>query len=487
MDHILQEEDTVYYIAFASEKHSKLRGPAKRHTLYHACANFAIIAMATCGINPFELEQTNSQESKNKETEKVESESKPNSCDSLSLGTCSKSLDGKSADPSLVECDGTVPEIVLVEEQSRLPSPDRPPSPIHDELDNQLKYDAIRGMKLLRFHSQPARSAGAAPVKVNLLHKDSVFHWPSPAISAGSSASNTPTPSIISSHRPRNMPDFNRQRLLLTRPGGRRTGMSHLDVPPMILAGQEQDFTTAVKYSARGAPNLSNLIEDPLLEASGNEMKDGNHVPIEPCHISITLEEDREEPLEQVPRKGTIPILPRAPWIKKQISEPNVNGSREMGLKKRLKNAPPTSSTLMPPDVPQLTRWASDGKLKKPGKQDSVRPPHLHMTQDLESDGVGMRDQSVRDERMDISMCLSDQNLLTPTSFKKHEMQSQTEPSHALFHRRSSLFKGLSRRRSSHGLDSNSHEVRSGAIICDYVPFTQIENFEAKFTQFDIY
>ena len=449
VDHILMEDDTVYYIAYASEKNTKIKGLVKRHALNHACATCATIMLATCGINPFEMQQMDSNNAKKaKEAEKTGSESKPNSCDSSSMGTYSKSLDGKSRDPSLLEGDDLLPEIVPASEESHLPSPLGSPSPIGEDPETQQKNDAIRGVQLLRFHSME----NPPPIKVNVLHpKDPIFQWPSPAISAGSSASNTPTPSIISSHRPRKTASEQHQKLLMGRQ--RKNSLkSHLDAPSMVLTGQEQDFTSnGVKYSARGAPNLSNLIEDPLLE-SGSRVN-----TIEPCQISITLEESTEDPIVGVRRKTSVPLLHKPHWIKRQFSVPSVSGSSEIGVKKHSKNSAPSSDGLLHAEVSEITRWASDSKLKK--TENDGKPPHLHLTQDLESGRLNMRNRSgvgEEQQRMDIALCLSDQNLLTPTSFKKHEMQSHAaEPaSHALFHRRStSLFRGIHRRRSSHAVE----------------------------------
>lgn len=456
VEHILKEDDTVYYIAFASEKNTKLKGVAKRHTLYHACANFAIIAMATCGINPFELQQKESD--KEKGPDKVGSDSKPNSCDSSSIGTYTKSVDGKSADPSLAECDGTIPDIVTVDEDSHIPSPVHPPSsPARGSRESQQKHDALRGMQLLRFHSTTA-----PPVKVNVVQRESAFQWPSPIMSTRSSASNTPTPSIKSSQRQHNTPEYNRQKVLLGRPGRKNSYKAHIDVPPLILAGQEQDFTSPpTKYSSRGAPNLSNLVEDPMHEGSYGTEVNGRSA-IEPCHISITLEEEPEEPVGEVRRKGSVPILHKAPWIRRQFSVPTVTITGDLGLKKRSKNSIPSSNRLAPAGSNPLTRWASDSKLKKPDS--SPRLPHLHLTQELESDGLRIREDTIREEGIDINLCLSDQNLLTPTSVKRHELRSQVSEPHHLFPRRSSLFKGIHRRRSSHGLDNNVHEIKVSRV-----------------------
>ena len=58
LKHILEENDTVYYIGFTREEYSKVHASnSVRHSLLHACATLTVIAMTTSGINPYEMEQ----------------------------------------------------------------------------------------------------------------------------------------------------------------------------------------------------------------------------------------------------------------------------------------------------------------------------------------------------------------------------------------------------------------------------------------------
>lgn len=249
LTHVLQEKDTVFYIGFTREEYSKVRGPVNtRHTLWHACASWAVLAMATSGINPYELEEKyGSHEVKVDVGEEVKGDLEQDGVSLMSSGgedpdvkfylggDHNSSSELKLAETAVVhkrpsqasQTSSTHKRPSMVSQTSsthKQPSQASQMSSTHkrpsqasqmsaavnlvnheddddslaasltkEELDDQQRCDMLRGVKLLRFHSQPTNSHASVPVKVNLLHRDSStglssLHPPGPSSSSSSHA-----------------------------------------------------------------------------------------------------------------------------------------------------------------------------------------------------------------------------------------------------------------------------------------------------------
>lgn len=61
LDHVMEEDDTCYYIGFTREEYSKVRSSVSRvHTsLWQTCANTAMLSLFLAGIDPAELDEHN--------------------------------------------------------------------------------------------------------------------------------------------------------------------------------------------------------------------------------------------------------------------------------------------------------------------------------------------------------------------------------------------------------------------------------------------
>ena len=245
LNHILQERDTIFYIGFTREEYSKVRGPVNtRSTLWHACASFAVLAMATSGINPYELEEKyGSHEVKVEAKEVVKGEQDGGGSLISSEGEDAEVkfyLGGNQNSSSELKLIDTADVHKQVSPIHKRPSQASQASPIHkrlsqasqassthqrpslasqisatnfvnledndsnmetsltkEELDDQQKCDMLRGVKLLRFHSQATSSHTSVPVKVNLLHRDSSTGLTSVHPPGSSSASSSSSPLVV--------------------------------------------------------------------------------------------------------------------------------------------------------------------------------------------------------------------------------------------------------------------------------------------------
>jgi hypothetical protein len=190
LTHILQENDTVFYIGFTKEEYSKVRGPINiRHTLWHACATWAVIAMATSGINPYEVEQeydVGGNQKGGDQKEKVEQEEVtsigPKEDVKFYIGD-RQSTELLGSDLVNVGCQKR-PSVISDTSHVTTEGGSGSATPMKENLDDQVKCDVLRGVQLLRFHSQASIHAGG-PVKVKI-HQDSI-----PQILAQGSAADT--------------------------------------------------------------------------------------------------------------------------------------------------------------------------------------------------------------------------------------------------------------------------------------------------------
>ena len=180
LTHILQENDTVFYIGFTREEYSKVRGPVNvRHTLWHACATWAVIALATSGINPYEMEQKyGSHEVKVDQKDEVRIEVEQEEVTSVGTGQGDKEVQFYIGDRPSNEFLGS--DLGSIgQKRPSIVSGGTPEdgsgtvTPMKGSLDDQIKCDVLRGVQLLRFHSQ-ANFHSSVPVKVKL-HRDSIL------------------------------------------------------------------------------------------------------------------------------------------------------------------------------------------------------------------------------------------------------------------------------------------------------------------------
>ena len=472
VDHILSASDSVYYIAYASEEHSKLRGPVQRHTLWHACANFAVIALGTTGINPYRVEQVrevNRTTPRHVPGEESEGHNKAKDCCKPDKFFCPdedrevctfKCVDNKVvsdsglADPAIVV--GKTPDIVGVEEGEG-----KVTLPLNDGLDDQQMYDMMRGVRLLRFHSLAEPPSMGFPLKVNLLRRDANLNWPPPPP--------PPPPPVVSKSfsSPLSSQSHHLPSILKRKQGARAhaekdaTTFSVARSP--ILSGKGHKRTKS--SGCKGVASLYDLAEETVLEgedlyAKEAEVCDSHH------HVAISLEEDVEEMRIGRSRSGTAfsdssrlkPALPKTKVVLKQMSEPgSLFWNRDNS--KHMMNFP--LSTLEPPPIFQdsgITRWASEGKLKE--EKRSVGEYQILPNLGLGVEGMG---------REVGGFYTSEKCLLTPTSGSKHV---SLNPFSDMYLRQSKTLFSSSHRMSQHGIDRGGSNNGSVPETVRWAPST---------------
>ena len=449
LNHILAANDTVFYIGFTREEYSKVRGPANvRHTLWHACATWAILAMVTSGIDPYELESKYG----NHEVKVLEEEGKEGEQDDLRKEVRSlseerevkffvgdtTSLTGDSARPSkrpsLVSHDGCL----LEEGSGGSGGSGGSATPMNGALDDQQRVDALRGMQLLRFHSKMNMHPAAAPVKVNLVHRDSSISISS-MMQRMYSAPASHRPSIISVQSTNG------------RPSVASSGSSQVGVaiePPSVSHSRDVSISSthsdhhhrlsggiqSHRGSQRNFGRLSDVPEESVLER-----RDSERLPSEPPGPEgvYTLRDAEEGRVQQHPFRtsGPLPIA-RVSNVRKQMSMPEAPLSHHMQASGTGTGSYSTSkrlSSLVPPPLDlSLTRSASEGKL--PG---NIEDAIAAAPDDPETPNTLRR----------MGYYSSEQNLLnpsTPASASRHVMMNM--PSPVLARRRPTILSNLSRK-----------------------------------------
>ena len=403
LDNILNADDSVYYIAYASEQHSKLRGPVQRHTLWHACANFALIAMGTSGINPYKEHWVREVNSKPPHTltEEVAEEKKEDLGKMFFLDDSSevckissnsdlRSVDANHGNPK-IRLEGT-PDISLGDGRDIC---------LTNELDDQQKCDIMRGVRLLRFHSLAGPTSTGIPVKVNLIHRDSSSNLQShpPIIKHSSIVEFRSEPSTQPSKAVKLLQQQQQK-------SGKMEGMEGL---PLLCTDKNYSFTS----TKSGKSVLCDLMEETAVDEQG---RGTNKKEVCPSYqVAITLEEDgkgsshvRSNRESSSSSNHTTSAIFKAPRILKQMSTPN-NITKHFNNKPPIHLFPPPSTNHLSPVAPldsSIARCASEGKLKG-GTQESDR---CESYQRLEEEGGGVGGE----------MYASELNLLTPTSLNKH-------------------------------------------------------------------
>ncbi len=478
LTHILDEKDIVYYIGFTREEYSIVRGPANvRHTLWHACATWAILAMATSGINPYEMEEKygshevkmHAEEETTNEKEKAESDEAssidkeevkfivgeddfPKSGDDgkrFSVGSISVQSTGINDSALTVKGSGNGSGLLTPSRKggsgTATPMKSGAATPMRsgtardgngNGLDDQQKCDMLRGVKLLRFHSQPDTYPASIPVKVNLLRRDSLAP-PSVQIVRNSSVPHTThgQPSLASTVSSASHPHPPPPSLTVPTHQGDTLQHGRASEPSMTSDHTHRLFLvpSGPKSSLCSLKRLSDVPEECLLEKEGGA-RDGDSITKLTCSLR-EMEEGRigENPWNKnLPRQQQQPAVPSASLITKQMSEPGVVtfAQRHAVIKERAPTQQLQRSSLAPPPLDlTMIRSLSDGGIMET----------------LEEAKMGDPDTPTNLRRM--GYYSSEQSLLnpsTPSSASRHV--AMNFPSPILARRRTNILESLSRK-----------------------------------------
>lgn len=429
LTHILEERDTVFYIGFTREEYSKVHGPANvRHTLWHACATWAVLAMATSGINPYDMEQKyGSQEVKvgceGQETNADVGEDKNGVGEGILV--CEKKEDVKFFVGDNQSIDSMTFDRPKAVKHANMGSKDEvedgsgnaTPS-MNGELDDQQRCDVMRGVQLLRFHSMmDTHAVSAPPVKVCLLHRESTN-----SLSVFQRLSSNP-----STHgRPSLASVVSVQQLL---PGA---GQGQAGATIASLASMPSHLSDNPPHGSMLCSRLSDVPEETSPERSKLE-----RVCADSAQISYSLRDAEEGQVVHDGRCDTIkaPFVPKASHVRKQVSAPEVTSARQSSLLRQVSHQNTKRSSLIPPPLDlNITRSASDGKLSK-----NVEEPI--------SVAAAMADPDTPNTLRRLGYYSSEQSLLnpsTPSSASRHVVMNM--PSPLLARRRPTILNNFSRK-----------------------------------------